>query len=97
MQSLDSEAIKLALGIPVLTKTRGASREAGILRPDEIRKLAAKHIIRNSTVANRTNADVELRSGKQFSKRANKNLSPLTIASYTSDLFEKTNEFQESC
>ena len=89
MQSLDSKAVKLALDILVLANIWGASREAGVLPPDEIRKLAAKYIIRNSTVANRTNADVELRSGKQFSKRANKNLGLLTIASYTSDLFEK--------
>ena len=78
----------------------GSCRQAGILPLDEIGKLAAaKYIIRNLTIANLTNTEVELRSDKHFSKRANKNLSLLTIASYTSDLFEKTqiNEFQQSC
>ena len=56
-----------------------------------LRKLAsAKCIIRGFSVANHTNIEVELSSDKHFSKRANKNLSLLTIGSYTSELFEKT-------
>ena len=63
LQSLDSKAIELALEIPVNANTLGAHREAGILPPDEIHKLAAaKYIIRNSTVANHTNTEAEMRS-----------------------------------
>ena len=58
LQSLDSKAIKLAFEIPV---------HAGILQPDEIHKLAAaKYIIRNSTVANHTNTEAEMRSDKNL-------------------------------
>ena len=72
-QSLDSKAIKLALGIPVHATTLGAYREAGILPLDEIRKLAAaKYIIRGSSVVNHTNTEVEMTGpDKHFSKRAN--------------------------
>ena len=58
--SLDSKAIKHALGIPALL---GTHREEGILPAD-------KYIIRTSTVANHTNK-VQLRSQKHFSKRGN--------------------------
>ena len=43
------------------------------------RKLAAaQYIIRNSTVTNHTNTEVELRSDKHLSKRTNKSVGPLT-------------------
>ena len=71
VQSLDSKAIKLALGIKLHSSTFGACREAGILPFDEIRKLAAvKYVIRGAC---HTNTEVNLRSDKYFSKRANKN------------------------
>ena len=47
-QSLDSKAIKLALGIPESSNTLGANREVGILPLDEIRKLAAAKYINNN-------------------------------------------------
>ena len=75
LQSLDSKAIKLALGIPVHATILGAYREAGIFPLDEMRKLAAAAYIRNSIVANHTNTETELMSDKPFSKSSNKNLS----------------------
>ena len=101
LQSLDSKSIKLALGIPVHTTTLGACGEAGILPPDEIRKLAAaKYIIRGSFVADHTNTEVELRFGQHFSKRVLKNLSQ-RLKNYSRVHFwivwENTNESQESC
>ena len=74
LQSLDSKSIKLALGIPVHTTSFGACREAGILPPDEIQKLAAaKYIISGSSSADHTYTEVELRFGQHFSKWVLKN------------------------
>ena len=76
VQSLDSKAIKLALGIKLHSSTLGSCRQTGILPLDEIRKLAAvKYVIKGSSVAYHTNTEVKLRSDKYFSKRANKNYS----------------------
>ena len=55
LQSLDSKAIKLALGIPVHATILGAYREADIFPLDKMRKLAAAAYIRNSIVENHTN------------------------------------------
>ena len=61
---------KLALEIPVHAAIFGVYWETGILPFGEIRKLvAAKYIIRNSTVANLTNTEVELRSDQHFPKK----------------------------
>ena len=58
---------------------------------DELRKLAAaNYILRGSSFANHTNTKVEVRSDTHFLKRAHKNLNLLTIASNTSELFQKT-------
>ena len=74
VQSLDSKAIKLALGIKLHSSTFGACREAGILPPDEIQKLAAaKYIISGSSSADHTYTEVELRFGQHFSKWVLKN------------------------
>ena len=96
LQSLDSKAIKLALGIPVHATTLGTYRKAGILPLDETPKLvaaAAKYIITVCPVVKHTNAEVELRSEIFFFffffLKVNENLGLLTIASYTSDLFQK--------
>ena len=65
-------------------------REAGILPLVEIWKLAAaKHIIKDSSVANHTHTEVEVTSDIRFPKRADKKCSLLSLASDTSELFEK--------
>ena len=90
LQSLDSKAIKLALGLPVHASTICSYREAGILPLDEYRKLAAaKYVIRAFNVDNCTNKELELKSDVHFPKRSNQTPSLLTLASYTSDIFEK--------
>ena len=68
----------------------GAYREAANLPLDQIRKLAAAKYITGSSFAKYTNTEAELRSDEHSSKMADKNLSLLTVASYTSELFERT-------
>ena len=89
LQSLDSRAIKFALGIPVHTKTTEAYKAAGILPLDEYRKLScAKYMVRASAVDNLTEPELHVRSDLHFPKRAQKVKILQTIATYTFDLFE---------
>ena len=82
LQSLDSKAIKLALGISVMRLPWGHIEKQASFHFMKIRKLAAaKYIIRGSFVENHTETDFEWRSDEYFPKRANNGLGLLTIAS----------------
>ena len=48
------------------------------------------HVVRGSSVTNYTDSELVFRSDLNFSKRSRKNSSLLTLASYTSDIFEHT-------
>ena len=53
LQSIDSKAIKLAIGVPVHTNTSKSYAEAGMLSLFEQRKLAiSKYVIRSLAVIN---------------------------------------------
>ena len=53
LQSIDSKAIKLAIGVPVHTNTSKLYTEAGMISLSEQRKLAiSKYVIRSLAVIN---------------------------------------------
>ena len=53
MQSIDSKAIKLAIGVPVHTNTNKSYAEAGMISLSEQRKLAvSKYVIGSLAVIN---------------------------------------------
>jgi hypothetical protein len=92
LQSIDSKAIKLALGVPIHTSTIGAYTLAGVLPLDRIRQLAAaSYIVRSqgsSVSLNSTNEEVHVRSDIDFPKKARSVRLFKTIATYTADLFD---------
>ena len=91
MQSLDSKAIKLALGVPVHTKTSEAYKAAGILSLDDWRRLhCAKYIVRASAVENFTEKELYVQSDIDFPKRAHSTQCLQTIYSYTNEVFLET-------
>ena len=59
LQSIDSKAIKLAIGVPVHTNTSKTYAEAGIMSLSEQRKLAiSKYVIRSLAVINSVTEDL---------------------------------------
>ena len=57
-QSIDSKAIKLAIGVPVHTNTSKSYAEAGMISLSEQRKLAiSKYVIRSLAVINSVTED----------------------------------------
>ena len=89
LQSIDSKAIKLALGVPVHTDTLKTYREASLLSLDDQRKLsAAKYITRCLSVSNSVTNDIFLDSDIDYPKRA-KTISYLQpIKNYTDEMFK---------
>ena len=86
--SLDSKAIKLALGVPVHTKTIEAYNMAGIVCLDQWRKLScANYLVRSLAIDNHTREELFLRSDVHFPRRSRKIASLQTVATYTHDLF----------
>lgn len=98
LQSIDSKAIKLALGVPIHTSTIGAYTLAGILPLDDVRKLAAaSYIVRSQGLSpNSTNEEVHIRSDIDFPKKARSVRLFKTIATYTADLFDSCDIKTES-
>jgi ribonuclease HI len=93
LQSLDSKAFKLALGIPIHSPTLGAYSLAGVLPLDKVRKLAAaSYIVRcQGSPKNSTDPETHIRSDLEFSKRSRNVGKFKTIATFASDLFESCN------
>ena len=89
LQSLDCKGLKLALGVPYHTSSTHTYKELGILPLDEYRQLAtAKYILRSSAVDNSNEAETMIRSDIDFPKRAQSITSQMSVATYTSDLFD---------
>ena len=89
---LSSKAIKIALGVPIHTKTNEAYKAAGILSLDDWRRLhCAKYIVRASAVENFTENELTMRSDIDFPKRAHSIQCLQTISTYTHDVFHDTN------
>ena len=89
LHSLDSKAIKIALGVPIHTKTSAAYEAVGIYTLDQWRKLScAKYIIRASAISNSNSNELNVRSDLHFPKRAHSINYLQTIATYCNDIFE---------
>ena len=71
LQSIDSKAIKLAIGVPVHTNTSKSYAEAGMLSLSEQRKLAiSKYVIRSLAVINSVTEEIFIDSNKDSPKSA---------------------------
>ena len=71
LQSIDSKAIKLAIGVPVHTNTSKTYAEAGMIFLSEQRKLAiSKWVIKSIAVINSVTEEIFTDSDKGYSKRA---------------------------
>ena len=90
LQSIDSKAVKLALGVPVHSDTLKTYREANLLPLDDHRKLAtAKYITRCVSISNSVTNEIFFDSRQDFPKRA-QNISYLQpIKNYTEELFKR--------
>ena len=89
LQSLDSRAIKLSLGLPVHTKTLETYKFAGLLSLDEWREMnCAKYIIRSQTVENNNREEINIRSDLTYPRKTRNVKALETIASYTTKVFE---------
>ena len=87
LQSIDSKAIKLAIGVPVHTNISRSYGEAGMISLSEQRKLAiSKYVIRGLTVTE----EIFIDSNKGYPKSA-QNISIQPIRNYINDLINESN------
>ena len=92
LQSLDSKAIKIALGVPTHASTISSYKEANILPLSEQRRLAvSKYIIRSVTVPNSVHNEIFIDREKEYPKRSRTISSVQPIFNYTKDLIEENN------
>ena len=92
LQSIDSKAIKLAIGVPVHTNTSKLYTEAGMVSLSEQRKLAiSKYVIRSLTVINSVTEEIFIDSNKDYPKRAQNISSIQPIRNYINDLINECN------
>ena len=93
LQSIDSKAIKLAIGVPVHTNTSKSYAEAGMISFSEQRKLAIwKYVIRSLAVINSvTDFILFLDSNKVYPKSAQNISSIQPIRNYINDLINECN------
>ena len=90
LQSIDSKAVKLAIGVPVQTNKSYA--EAGMISLSEQRKLAvSKYVIRSFAVINSVTEEFFIASYKDYSKRALNIQSIQPVRKYINDLINKCN------
>ena len=92
LQSIDSKAIKLAIGVPVHTNTNKSYAEAGMISLSEQRKLAvSKYVIRSLAVINSVTEDIFIDLNKDCPKRAQNMPSIQPIKNYINDLINECN------
>ena len=90
IKSIDSKAYKIALGVPIHTKTSDVYNLVGILSIDEWRKLSCcKYLIRSSSIIDSDQETTYLRSESNFPKRSQKMAKIIPISNYTKDVFEE--------
>ena len=90
LQSIDSKAIKLAIGVPVHTNTSKSYTEAGMISLFEQRKLAiSKYVIRSLAVINSVTEEIFIDSNKDYPKRAQNISSIQPIRNYINDLINE--------
>jgi len=94
MQSTDSKAVKLAVGVPTRTNTNKSYAEAGMISLSEQRKLAiSKYVIRSLAVINSVTEDFFIDSNKDYPKRAQNIRSIQPISNYINDLINECNRY----
>ena len=92
MQSIDSKAAKLAIGVPVHTNTIKSYEEAGMISLSEQHKLAVlQFVIRSLAVINSATEEFFLDSNKYYPQRAQKIQSIQQIRNYITDLINERN------
>ena len=92
LQSIDSKAIKLAIGVPVHTNKSYA--EAGMISLSEQPKLAvSKYVIRSLAVINSITEEIVIVSNKDYPKRAQNMPSIQPIRNYINDLINECNRY----
>ena len=92
LQSIDSKAIKLAIGVSVHTNTSKSYAEAGIISLSEQRKLAiSKYVIRSLAVINSATEDTFIDSNKDYPKNAQNISSIQPIRNHINDLINESN------
>ena len=90
IRSLDSKAIKLALGVPVHTNTLNAYKFANVLPIEDYRKLCcSKYVVRLNNIFKNVPDDILIRSEVDFPRRSRQVKSFQTIATYTQNENEK--------
>ena len=92
LQSIDSKALKLAIGVPVHTNTSKSYAEAGMISLSEQRKLAiSKYVIRSPAVINSVTEEIFIDSNKDYPKSAQNISSIQPIRNYINDLINECN------
>ena len=92
LQSIDSKAIKLAIGVLVHTNTNKSYTEAGMISLSEQCKLVvSKYVIRRLAVINSVKEDFFIDSNKDYPNRAQNMTSIQPIRNYTHNLINECN------
>ena len=92
LQSIDSKAIKLAIGVPLYTNTSKSYAEAGMISLSEQPKLAiSKYVIRSLAVINSVTEEIFIDSNKDYPKNAQNISSIQPIRNYINDLINEYN------
>ena len=90
LQSLDSRAIKLALGVPIHTNSSKSYKEVDLLSLSKHRKLASsKYVIRSLSVENSVSPEIFLDAEKDYPKRARQIPYLQPLRNYTDEIFQK--------
>ena len=97
LQSIDSKAVKIALGVPVHSNTINTYREAGILPLLEHRKLSvSKFVVRSLTTPNSLRDELFINSDIHYPKRARDIHNIMPINNFVSGLISHC-EINLSC
>jgi ribonuclease HI len=92
LQSIDSRAYKLALGVPMPTNTIKTYKEIGVLSLDQQRILAAStYVVRSLSVNNSVRDEILIDSKIEYPKRSRHIPYLMPIFNYTNDLFSSCN------
>ena len=91
LQSIDSKAYKLALGVPTHAWVLGTYRESGVLPLDEQRKASAANLVtKNDAYETFTKNEVKFTLEKDFVKRAKTIQSLKPINTFASQILDNT-------
>ena len=92
LQSIDSKAIKLAIGVLVHTNTSKSYAEAGMISLSEQCKLViSKYVIRSLAVINSVTEEIYIDSNKDYPKRAQNITFIQPIRNYINNLINESN------